>query len=138
MEKISSQKNVLREKSLYLQCRKGYDKHKIRKRSASFRLRNLDNSIVRGMKDTVLLWEYYMPTTYTAKGVSCFSFSKHRAVESLLVREKNGLTLLSYMKMVNMKHAKIFLFLFFPISVGMMLDDIGLLVPWKSINLINI
>jgi hypothetical protein len=42
------------------------------------------------------------------------------------------------MKMVNMKHAKIFLFLFFPISIGMMLDGIGLLVPWKSINLINI
>jgi hypothetical protein len=92
MEKFSSQKNVVQEIFLYLQCRKGYDKQIIRKRSASFRLRNLDNSIVRGMKYNVLLWIYYMLTAYTAKGVSCFSISKHRAVESLLVREKNGLT----------------------------------------------
>jgi hypothetical protein len=66
MEKFSSQKNVVQEIFLYLQCRKGYDKQIIRKRSASFRLRNLDNSIVRGMKYNVLLWIYYMLTAYTA------------------------------------------------------------------------
>ena len=87
MEKISSRKNIIKENFLYLQCRKGYDIN-LRKRSASFRLRNLDNSAVRGMKDDALLWFDYMSTTYTAKGVSCFSISKHWAVESLLVREE--------------------------------------------------
>ena len=94
MEKFSSQKNVVQEIVLYLQCRKGYDKQIIRKRSASFRLRNLDNSKVRGMVKNVILWTDYMLYIYMAKGVSCFSISKHWAVESLLVREKNGLTLL--------------------------------------------
>ncbi len=85
MKNFSSQKHVFKDNFLYLQCRIGYD-IMLRMRSTSFRLRNLDNSKVRGMVKNVILWADYMLYIYMAKGVSCFSVSKHWAVESLLVR----------------------------------------------------
>ena len=85
MKNFSSQKHVFKDNFLYLQCRIGYD-IMLRMRSTSFRLRNLDNSKVRGMVKNVIVWTDYMLYIYMTKGVSCFSISKHWAVESLLVR----------------------------------------------------
>jgi hypothetical protein len=100
MEKISSQKNVLSENFLYLQCRKRYDE--LRNKEA-FRIIPAKESrqfySARNERQRSPLDRLYVDSIYSQR-CELFFYSKHRAVESLLGRMKNGLTLLLYVWLI--------------------------------------